>query len=305
MYIHLWRNASGIDRDRSAMPELSHADPLVAVRAISRIAEPTNAQHGAAFSARRMGASAFGQEGDPFLNLDHFRMGGPTFPPHAHAGFSAVTYMLPESQAGMHNRDSRGDSSVIPPGGIHWTTAGSGIVHEEVPEREGVIIEGFQIFIRQPVAQESEPPIIHHADPEDVPAMQIGRGSVRVLAGRYRGVAAPFETPSPLALIDVDLPDGEVFDWTAEAHMPGCAIYLFAGWLAVDRREIKAPALILFERGDAPIHCIAREHTRLMLLAGAPLDAPSVSNGPFVLSSHAALEAAVSRYHSGAMGRLY
>ena len=232
-------------------------------------------------------------------------MGAPTFPPHAHAGFSAVTYMLPESPAGMRNRDSLGDSSLIPPGGIHWTAAGSGIVHEEVPERQAVTIEGFQIFVRQPVTQEGMGPVIHHVDPEAVPVVQLGKGCVRVLAGRYGDSIAPFETPSPITLLDIDLPTGEAFDWMPEAHMSNCALYLFAGALVIDRRQLSAPGLILFDRGDAPVRCIAQTPVRLMLMASAPLNAPSVSNGPFVLSSEAALIEATHRYRSGAMGVLY
>jgi redox-sensitive bicupin YhaK (pirin superfamily) len=291
--------------ERTSMPAMSPLHPAMESRAIARTVRPVSAQHGSAFTALRMGRDAFGREGDPVLNLDHFRMAGPTFPPHAHAGFSAVTYMLPESHAGMRNRDSRGDSSIIPPGGLHWTAAGSGIVHEEVPERAGVTVEGFQIFVRQPVAQESAAPVIHHVEPGDVPVVRIGQGCARVLAGSYAGRSAAFEPPSPLALIDVDLPAGTPFAWAAEPPMQCCALYLFVGRLAVAGREVAAPALILFERGDAPVHCAARNDTRMLLLAGAPLDAPSVSNGPFVLSSQAALDEAVHRYRGGAMGTLY
>lgn len=278
--------------------------PAAAYRTISRLAQPAVAQHGTAFSARRMGPDAFGAEGDPFLNLDHFRMGGPTFPPHAHAGFSAVTYMLPESDAGMFNRDSRGDSSIIPPGGLHWTAAGSGIVHEEVPERAGVIIEGFQIFVRQPIAQEVAPPVIHHVDADAVPSVKLGEGCARVLAGQYGGLSAPFTTPSPLTLIDIMLPPGAPFIWSPEPGMTDCAIYLFDGRLSLEDHEVEAPTLILFERGSGSVHLRALDRSRLLLLAGAPLDAPSVSNGPFVLRSQSALDDAVHRYRSGAMGVL-
>jgi redox-sensitive bicupin YhaK (pirin superfamily) len=276
----------------------------VADRAVARLVRPVTARHGDAFAAVRMGAAAFGADGDPFLNLDHFHMGGPTFPPHAHAGFSAVTYILPESDAGMLNRDSRGDRSIIPPGGLHWTAAGSGIVHEEVPERSGVTIEGFQIFVRQPVAQEDTAPVIDHVYPGAIPVVALGDGYARVLAGHYGGLAASFATPSPLALIDVALMPGEPFVWSPEPGMTTCAVYLFGGRLAIDGRTVEAPALILFERGDASVHLAAASRSRLLLLAGQPLDAPSVSNGPFVLSSQAKIDDAIDRYRRGAMGTI-
>src|ERR1700750_2818805 len=107
-------------------PAMARPLPVAAPRPIVRVARPEPARHGDAFTALRMGSLAFGREGDTVINLDHFRMGGPTFPPHAHAGFSAITYMLPESAGAMRNRDSLGDVSLIPPGGLHWTAAGSG-----------------------------------------------------------------------------------------------------------------------------------------------------------------------------------
>jgi len=282
------------------MPAMTSLAGTESTRAIARIVRPEPARHGDAFTALRMGSLAFGREGDPVINLDHFRMGGPTFPPHAHAGFSAITYMLLESTGGMRNRDSRGDTSLIPPGGLHWTAAGCGIVHEEVPDRPDETVEGFQIFIRQPVVQETAAPVIHHVEPGDVPMAD----GVRVLAGRYGDLAAPFTTPSPLTMLDIALAADAPFDWSPDPGLDTCALYLFAGRLAIDDAEITAPALILFARGAAPIRFAAREDARVLLIAGAALDAPSVSNGPFVLSSQTALTDAVHRYRSGAMGRL-
>lgn len=270
-----------------------------------RLCVPERARIGQGFSAARMGTAMFGREGDPVLNLDHFLMSSPTFPPHAHAGFSAVTYMLPGSPAGMRNRDSRGDASVIPPGGLHWTAAGAGIVHEEVPDRAGLTAEGFQIFVRQPVEQETAPPVIHHLEPGDLPLVRLPEGSARVLAGTFDGNTAPFAPPSPLTLLDISLAAAGSFAWAPPAEQSCCSIYLFAGRIDLDGRRFVAPALILLERDETQLTVTADEPARFLLMAGRPLDAPSVSNGPFVLSSPAALDEAVSRYRSGAMGTLY
>jgi redox-sensitive bicupin YhaK (pirin superfamily) len=288
--------------DTGATSELGDA---LSARRVARIVASTPARHGSAFTAMRIGGGIFGSEGDPFLALDHFYMAGPTFPPHAHAGFSAVTYILPESRGGMLNRDSLGDRSLIPAGGVHWTAAGSGIVHEEVPDRPGVTVEGFQIFVRQPIAQERTPPVIHHVEPGNVPVVAFdGGGSARVLAGALEGVSAPFAAPSPLCLLDVTLPAGATFRWTPEWSDGGCAIYLFAGELAIDARPLGAPNVIVFERGDEAITLRAETDARLALLAGEPINAPGISNGPFTMSSEAALRDAVERYRSGAMGTL-
>ncbi|KRB80906.1 hypothetical protein ASE00_18020 [Sphingomonas sp. Root710] len=272
-------------------------------RPVVRAARPVPARHGSQFEALRIGGQIFGAEADPWLNLDHFRMAGPTFPPHPHAGFSAVTYILPESPGAMANRDSRGDRSLIGPGAIHWTAAGSGIVHEEIPAVEGTVTEGFQIFIRQPVAQEGLPPDIAHVESAAVPVLPLPGGSARVIAGGD----APFATPSPLTMLDVTLAEGARFDWAPPAGQSSLALYLFEGALAIDglAEPVTAPAIVVFAPGDGALGLTVTDGTaRLLVMAGVPLAAPSVSNGPFVLSSPAAIEAAVSRYRSGAMGNL-
>jgi len=63
---------------------------------------------------------------DPFLGVDHAWISAPTFPPHPHAGFSAVSYLFLDSETGISNRDSLGNQNLIQPGGLHWTAAGRG-----------------------------------------------------------------------------------------------------------------------------------------------------------------------------------
>lgn len=87
---------------------------------------------------------------DPFLGIDHAWMSAPTFPPHPHAGFSAVTYLFLDSETGIANRDSLGNSTPIEPGGLHWTAAGRGVVHEENPAVLGSTAHLLQIFANLP-----------------------------------------------------------------------------------------------------------------------------------------------------------
>lgn len=276
-------------------------------RPVARISRPSTAGHGDAFSALRITAPMFGAEGSPWFTIDHFRMKGPTFPPHPHAGFSAVTYILPRSANAMLNRDSRGDRSIIEPGGIHWTAAGSGVVHEEIPEHTGEICEGFQIFVRQPPEQERQPPIIGHAAPLDIPGLELPGGArARLLAGEWHGVRAPINPPNPLVMMDVTLPEGAQLEWMAP---PGwtCSAYLYDGRATVNHTNEAhaAPCLIAFARtdGTAALHAAGTD-CHVLLMAGEPIDAPGYSNGPFLLSSPAAIEDAITRYRNGAMGSL-
>ena len=273
---------------------------------IQRIVSPTHARRGEGFEALRIGPDLFGREGDPFLNVDHFRMRTPTFPPHPHAGFSAVTYLLPESPSGMLNRDGRGDRSVIQPGGVHWTAAGSGLVHEEVPEPAGSLAEGLQIFVRQPAEQERLPARIHHVDPDLMPVVSIGERSwVRVVAGTFGEAEAPFEPPSPLQILDVALAPGAGLAWNSPWSAGTVTLYLFSGAIDVDDTDIPAPRLVVFARGTAAIRLSATiGDARFVLFAGQPLNQTSVSAGPFVLSNQAAVDDAFARYRRGDMGMI-
>ena len=131
---------------------------------------------------------------DPVLNIDHFHMSMPTFPPHPHAGFSAVTYMFEDSAGSFINRDSLGDQSRIGPGCLHWTRAASGIIHEEVPEEPGVDCHGLQIFINLAARDKNSPPRIFHIEPEDIPVSMPAAGvRIRVVTGELFGVEAPLD----------------------------------------------------------------------------------------------------------------
>ncbi len=282
-------------------------------RKLARIVAPQKFERGAGFQALQIAGAMLGVEVDPFLSIDHFRIAAPTFPPHAHAGFSAATYVLPESETGMKNRDGFGDVSRIPPGGVHWTAAGSGIVHEEIPEIPGRVAEGMQIFVRQPMEDERAPPRIFHVDEDKVPTAALPGGTVRLLAGRYEALASSFEPPSPLTLLDVSLSKGGSFRWPdsrpSALSSAGFAVYLFSGQIDLgeaygSKRYVSAPNVIAFEAGAGEMQLQAILDARFLLMAGQPLRMPSYSNGPFVLSSPAALDDAVRRFRSGAMGSL-
>src|SRR5208337_4600014 len=109
--------------------------PIVAARA----------QGNSAFSVQSVDLHALGDWASPVAALDHFRVRGRPFPPHPHAGFSAVTYVLEDSKAALRSRDSLGDDVVVGPGGIVWTEAGRGVMHEELPASDDEL-HGLQIF---------------------------------------------------------------------------------------------------------------------------------------------------------------
>ncbi|MCB1583956.1 MAG: pirin family protein, partial [Xanthomonadales bacterium] len=124
---------------------------------------------------------------DPFLLLDHFGsdeasdyIGG--FPPHPHRGFETVTYML---KGKMRHQDSVGNNGVIEDGGVQWMTAGSGIIHSEMPEQTEGMLSGFQLWVNLPASAKMSPPKYQEFKHEDIPVENLTNGGcIKVIAGK-------------------------------------------------------------------------------------------------------------------------
>ncbi|MCD6671448.1 MAG: pirin family protein [Burkholderiaceae bacterium] len=161
------------------------------------------AHHGANFRAfgLRGAASAI----NPFIGVDHAWMSAPTFAPHPHAGFSAVSYLFLDSETGIANRDSTGTNNVILPGGLHWVAAGQGVVHEEVPAEPGRTVHALQIFVALPDAQRASAPHSMGVAPGDVPVATALGAKVRVAAGRFGESRSPLRPPTDVNILDISL----------------------------------------------------------------------------------------------------
>jgi hypothetical protein len=237
------------------------------------------------------------------LNVDHFVMSEPTFPPHPHAGFSAVTWMLPWSRGSFVNRDSRGDRSIIGPGTLHWTLAGSGVVHEEIPERPGVPSEGLQIFVKLPEDEELRAPEAFHLAQGDLPSVRRGRSCAAVLLGELAEARSPVPAHgrTTMAHLAVDGP----LRVPIPAGLSGFLMVLRgsgrAGGDAIDEPRLAGPHAA---------HAIGPGELELdgafdaLLAFGDPLPRAPTFRGPFCMFSADRLADAVRRYQAGAMGEL-
>jgi redox-sensitive bicupin YhaK (pirin superfamily) len=276
------------------------------VRATTRIHERRMSPGFTAFGLRDIPGYAL----DPFLSLDEFRMSEPTFPPHPHAGFSAVTYMFEDSHGTFTNRDSLGNDDRIGPGTLHWSQAARGMMHEEIPETRGVECHGLQMFVNLRSDDKQVPPRAFHVDTRAIPEIVAAEGArVRVLAGNFAGVCSPLsELLTPILLLDVHLSGAACVtipvqaDWTcfvmsisgAGLVGPQDARHAFgaheAAGFAGDGDEIQLKA------GGDGLH--------VLLAAGKPLGEPVVFGGPFVTTNRSELQAAFDRYERGEMGSL-
>lgn len=242
---------------------------------------------------------------DPFLSVDHFWMSEPTFAPHPHAGFSAVTYLFDDSETGFVNRDSLGHVLDIAPGSLHWTRAAAGVLHDEAPKRPGRTAHGLQVFVNLPAADKHEEPGIAHVTQAEMPEWRIGDARARLAFGTFEGRASPLVPSSQATLVDLDLSAGG----TARLVIPpGLQAFVLVVAGGADLDGIPATQELGLASGDSPserlITVKAPAAARLALFLGRPLREPVVWGGPFVMTSVEDIAQARRDFAGGKMGRL-
>ena len=257
------------------------------------------------FRAAHVSSAAVGADIDPIIGVDHFEMRAPTFAPHPHAGFSAVTYLFEDSEGEFLNRDSLGDRIVAKPGSVIWTVAGSGILHEEYPVVRGKLAHGLQIFVNLPAAEKLQAPRLLFVDGPAVPVRALSGAQVRVVTGTSGDVRA-LEVPGDFTLLDVQLEPGASFeeDFSADrsvlAYVVKGSAFIGGEKLRVGVRE----AASLSDGRGAVLLRATSEGAQVVLLAGRPLREPVVSHGPFIMNNKQQIASAIERYRSGRMGQL-
>jgi redox-sensitive bicupin YhaK (pirin superfamily) len=254
---------------------------------------------------------------DPFLLLDE--MGPADYAPgeavgapdHPHRGFETVTYML---EGEFEHEDSAGHRGSITPGDVQWMTAGSGVVHSEMPtaaiRERGGRIHGFQVWVNLPARDKMMTPRY-----QEVPASQIpegtsvdGKARVRVIAGAALGARAVIDTRTPIVYQDWTLEPGAVVEQPlAEGH--NAIVYVFGGQaeIGADRSAISDGELGILGGGDGvrlAVPATAPGAARLLLLAGQPLREPVARYGPFVMNTEAEIRKAMSDFRSGRLGEI-
>jgi redox-sensitive bicupin YhaK (pirin superfamily) len=242
---------------------------------------------------------------DPFLDVSLFSMSKPTFAPHPHAGFSAVTYMLPESAGAFVNRDSLGDRSRIAPGAVHWTQAGAGMLHEEIPEHDGVVCRGVQMFVKLPAALELLPPAAFHAEPHSIPSVANAGWSARVIAGSLGAARSPLIGPAQdVILFDVTAEPGAQVSLVVPSRLALWAMVMEGGVTHSGKHQAAPFAMFWSEDGDTAAFSVGPQQARILIGGGRPLREPFRFVGPFALSTDERLADARRRFEEGGMGRL-
>jgi quercetin 2,3-dioxygenase len=243
---------------------------------------------------------------DPFLMLDEFRsdqagdyLAG--FPNHPHRGFETVTYML----AGrMRHGDNQGNSGLLSPGSVQWMTAGRGIVHSEMPEQEDGLMWGFQLWVNLPASDKMTAPRYQDIAPGEIPTINPKPGvSVRVIAGQLGDVTGPVSgvATAPVYL-DVSLNARAEYDAPIP---PGHSVfaYVYDGSALIgdesDAQVVgRGELAVLAGEGAVRVRAVDAT-TRMIIVAGKPLNEPVAKYGPFVMNTPEQIVEAIRDFQSG------
>jgi redox-sensitive bicupin YhaK (pirin superfamily) len=233
---------------------------------------------GGGFLVRRLLPDARQRSVGPFIFFDHF---GPAeelpgvnhdVRPHPHIGLATVTYLF---DGAMMHRDSLGTEQLIEPGAINWMTAGRGIVHSE--RRPGhlrdtrFVNHGLQLWTALPLSHEETEPSFSHTPAHAIPEVSVGDARVRVLVGEAFGSRSPVPALSPTLYLDLWLPAGGHVELPPLA--PEAALYPVEGSIEVDDEPLPERRMGPLVAG-LPADLFAPTGARVVLVGGAPLDAP-------------------------------
>lgn len=280
------------------------AAPLCTSRSVEHLVVGRSTSDGAGVKLTRVLGQNLHRRLDPFLMLDAFGSDQPGdyiagFPDHPHRGFETVTYMI----AGrLLHRDSAGNEGLLDSGGVQWMTAGRGVIHSETPQQASGLMEGFQLWLNLPSRDKMAPPWYRDFKADELPRFKTEQGvDVVVIAGRSQGVvgAVTREATDPLCL-DVHLPSGAVFD---QSIPPGhnAFVYVYRGAVAVGEQVVPRQHMALLTNDPVAdgVRLQAQEASRVLVMAGRPLQEPIVQYGPFVMNTQVEIYQALGDYREG------
>lgn len=281
------------------------------MRNISEISTAVTAMDGAGVKLKRVFGYRERGRFDPFLMLDHFGSDNPSeylagFPWHPHRGIETVTYLL---SGKVEHGDSMSNSGTIGPGDAQWMTAGSGILHQEMPTSDGVttLMEGFQLWIDLPAKLKMTEPRYRSILAKEIPVTMIPGGTVSILAGTFAGMkgATPdLFVPVTYLLVHLDSDNGLDIP-LPESH--NAAIYVFRGGIecagkSVERAQLaRLPAIDKdhAESGEPARIRSGKNGASFLFIAGQPLAQDIAWGGPIVMNTRRELELAYDELDKG------
>jgi redox-sensitive bicupin YhaK (pirin superfamily) len=243
---------------------------------------------------------------DPFLLLDDFRSDVPShylkgFPWHPHRGIETITYV---TKGDVEHGDSMGNKGIISSGDVQWMTAGSGIIHQEMPkgDKNGAM-DGFQLWANLPASHKMMPPRYRDVKSGRIPEVKLENGvKIRIICGTVDKTSGPVkDIVTDPEYLDVSIPPYAGFIHSVKRGHTVFA-YVFEGSGFFDPRQ-ESPAdngsIILFDDGDQVTVSTGKNPVRFLLVSGKPLGEPVAWYGPIVMNTDEELRIAFEEYENG------
>ena len=271
---------------------------------------------------RAMGFSEVPQF-DPFLLLDDFRSGNPDhyskgFPWHPHRGIETITYIL---QGKVKHGDSLGNKGIIDAGDVQWMTAGSGIIHQEMPKGDASgRMEGFQLWANLPAAEKMMAPRYREVKSNDIPVITLENDvQIKIICGSVNDVRGPVhDIMIDPEYLDITVPAHTVYEHSTK---PGHTVFAYViggkGYFCKEKKPLTYETegenyfdmetgplasngtLLLFEDGNS-VHIETEDNAiRFLLISGKPLREPVAWYGPIVMNTQEELQLAFDEYRKG------
>jgi redox-sensitive bicupin YhaK (pirin superfamily) len=244
---------------------------------------------------------------DPFLMLDEFGsesssdyIGG--FPSHPHRGFETVTYML---DGHMQHRDHMGNVGELRNGDVQWMTAGSGVIHSEMPQQKEGRMRGFQLWLNLAAKDKMQPASYKDVPAGDIPVIPRAAGHIKAIAGEVQGsqglVRGHISRPATQPLyLDIVVESGRYAETFAVPEGDTVLIYVYEGSVSVGGTVVGRSRMArLSKQGDVDISVDGP--AKLLLIAVRPLREPIVHYGPFVMNTREEIEQALTDYRNGTL----
>jgi redox-sensitive bicupin YhaK (pirin superfamily) len=290
-------------------------------RKIKKVIRSKPTIEGAGVHLKRAFGFAEVPEFDPFLLLDDFRSNDPRyylkgFPWHPHRGIETITYVL---SGKVEHEDSLGNRGVIQPGEVQWMTAGSGILHQEMPKGDANgLMEGFQLWANLPASHKMMDPRYRDVKSDIIPEISTQNGAqIRIICGNVQGVQGPVrDIVTDPEYLDITLPENSEY---IHPTVPGHTVfaYIIAGkalfcreknpftyqtegvnYFDIQRNSFLADgSLILFDDGEQVTVSTGDEAARWLLISGRPIREPVAWYGPIVMNTQEELQIAFEEFN--------
>lgn len=305
-------------KDRNTK-ETMNIDKSLKLRTVNKLIDSITTTEGAGFIVHRPFPTSAFSDFDPFLLLDEM---GPMnlksgeakgAPDHPHRGFETVTYML---SGNFEHKDSQGNFGLLNPGDVQWMTAGSGVVHSEMPGKEitekGGKLHGLQLWINLPRKDKMTKPYYQDIESSKIPIVHLPneKGQVKVISGKFKETNSVINTKIPILYLHITLEAGGNVQVPVNRDFNIFA-YVLNGEGTFDEKEKQKAGngqMVIFNKDGESISINAskdiKDKFQIVLIGGIPINEPIARYGPFVMNTQQEIYQAIEDYRNNRLGKI-